>query len=316
MFWGEDILFSKAKKYAALAENNSDLKKLFSAITVEFLGRACLSKVNPTLLADPRDGKNLLYAAGVANTEPPFKSIVAKTVFDRCHTIIRAFDKEYFNASMLLIEARNSELHSGEEALDELPVEWEVHYYVICKIFLEHLNRNLKDLFPSSSVAHVTKVIDGYKRGIDGEVKKRIAACKAVYDQLDGSEKKQRQKKSVELLKDLRKSVENSSTHQCPSCANFGLLSGEITEYSDSKIIDNEIVYDKRIFPTNFKCLVCNLNLSSYSELVSAGISSSFTVQEIQDPIEYFNINPRDYLSSDEIEEIVREYQYDDYGND
>ena len=96
MIWSYDSLWQKTKTYVdrALAqERESDEFALWSALTLEFLARATLARVHPALLADPRTGANLLHVFGYGTLDSP-KSIMAKTVFERCRVIVPEFTKQ------------------------------------------------------------------------------------------------------------------------------------------------------------------------------------------------------------------------------
>jgi hypothetical protein len=72
--WSSDALWNKAKIYidrAFTGDRESQLFPFFAAIELEFLARAALARVHPSLLADPQDGNNILYGFGYPATERP-----------------------------------------------------------------------------------------------------------------------------------------------------------------------------------------------------------------------------------------------------
>ncbi len=85
MIWNYDDLFLKARLYMARAfkeDRDSSLFSFWASLGLELLARSTLSKVHPSLLADPTQGDNILYACGFPGKNPP-KSIPAKSVFSR-----------------------------------------------------------------------------------------------------------------------------------------------------------------------------------------------------------------------------------------
>jgi hypothetical protein len=63
--------------------------------------------------------------------------------------------------------------------------------------------------------------------------------------------------------------------------------------------------------PDRLRCGFCNLSLTSYQELKEADLGGGIcTISEEEDPIEFFGIEPEDYV---DVEEIVRKYG-EDYG--
>ncbi len=58
-YWSHDGLWAKAVIYAQRAtdeDRDGPLFPLWATLALEFVARACLAKVHPALLADPREG--------------------------------------------------------------------------------------------------------------------------------------------------------------------------------------------------------------------------------------------------------------------
>nr|WP_295902202.1 hypothetical protein [uncultured Bdellovibrio sp.] len=316
MLWSHELLLSKAKTYSTLAEKNfeSHLRPLCSAIALEFLGRATLAKLSPALLADPRDGKNIMYSLGI-KVEPPVKSVVAKTVFLRVKDIVASITTDDINFTTLMTEARNAELHSGSIGFEELPDDWEPQYYLILNKMLTHLSIPLEEFFPPETVDRIKLVIREFNQSVEKEVKSQITAAMIRFNKLDDNIREGLLRNQDEQVRQLRLKLKYTKAMSCPACKNSGFIWGEATEFSDSRLDGEEIVYDVKVVPHGFQCVVCGLAFTRYSQVASAGLGNTFIIHRTQDPIEFFNINPREHLTSDEIREIVSNY-YDDYGND
>ena len=67
------------------------------------------------------------------------------------------------------------------------------------------------------------------------------------------------------------------------------------------------------MLPNVLACPICRLKLDGYQEINAAGLGSIYTVEEEEDPIEYFGIDPEEYVN---VEELVRDYYADDYQNE
>ncbi|MGE6579236.1 hypothetical protein [Paenibacillus xylanexedens] len=112
-------LYNKSKVFIQKGisnRNESDMFEflLWASLSLEILGKATLAYVHPSLVVDPNDPKGLLVACGYKKHED-FKTIQAKTVFDRLQTSlsITKFDQKKREFCMSLANKRNAELHSG-----------------------------------------------------------------------------------------------------------------------------------------------------------------------------------------------------------
>jgi len=68
-----------------------------------------------------------------------------------------------------------------------------------------------------------------------------------------------------------------------------------------------------RVLPNLFRCPFCKLNLSGFQELNEAGVGAIYTIEEQEDPIEFFGIDPEQYV---DVDEIVRKWAEDQYPSD
>ncbi len=71
-----------------------------------------------------------------------------------------------------------------------------------------------------------------------------------------------------------------------------------------------ELVQEVRVTPMQFSCKCCALEIKGLDELMAAGFSHEYRSIDEVDPLEHFNIDPRDYVDA---EEILREYHRDMY---
>jgi hypothetical protein len=115
---------------------------LWSGLALELLGRAALARISPTLLADHKDGNNLLYALGFTPKAARFvpRSIEIGAVFERLNGLIPEFTKDLADFSVLHMQRRNQELHSGDSSFDSLaPSSWLPTYYRACTALVSSL---------------------------------------------------------------------------------------------------------------------------------------------------------------------------------
>ena len=144
MNWSFDALLDKAVVTAKRAfegeSRDSELFAFWATIALEFLGRAVLAKIHPSLLADPQKPDSVLYANGIVGSGPNVKSITAKTVFARCMIVVPDFIDTDFAFCMMLMNRRNEELHCGVPGFEDLRLEkWLADYYKVTKKLLSRM---------------------------------------------------------------------------------------------------------------------------------------------------------------------------------
>jgi hypothetical protein len=81
MLWEKDMLFSKAQVYIQRAfeseSRDGELFPFWATIGMEFVARAVLASVHPSLLADPQTPEAVLYACGIGDASAA-KSVHSK----------------------------------------------------------------------------------------------------------------------------------------------------------------------------------------------------------------------------------------------
>jgi hypothetical protein len=316
MNWSFDALFAKAKLYMERADDedaNSSLFPFWASLSLEFLCRAALSAVHPSLLADPREGSNLLYACGIEVKTAP-KSIPAKTVFDRCQAVIPTFDKGAYEYCIIMSELRNAELHSGEAAFEGLDTgRWLPRHYELAELVLTHVRKSLEDYLGDDGAERARAMLDDIKRVMRANVEEKISACKKWYTQLDSEERAKKRADLTEKFIGLTDKFTGITTIACPACWVPGVVGGKISAYGKPKIRDGEVRVEVRVLPNEFRCGCCSLSLSGYGELNHAEIGGILTVDKYEDPVEFFDVDVKDYV---DVDELMREYAGDEYGND
>jgi hypothetical protein len=309
--WSEEALLRKASVYAERASNvdpDTGLDQLWSLVALELLARAAVARVHPVLLADP-DGAHLLYAFGYGEPKPP-RSVPIATVFRRCQVIVSRFTKDLTSDGIALMTLRNEELHTGGLVLEELrPSTWQPQYYAICEVLLEHLGLTLADFFPAERASAARTVLTGLAQDVESEVKQRIADRKRWFETLGPDEQSARKAFEIDDADARRAGLRRERVVDCPSCGSRASIGGEAAGISEPRVGDGEIERDIRILPTKFRCSVCELPLDGHAELYHAGLGDEFSVVDSEDPLEYYGIDPKDYVSIDDFFEP-------EYGND
>lgn len=307
-------LYTKAQEYIERANDTgreSNLYPLWLSLSLEFLIRSTLSKIHPALLADTpnsNDYKSLLYSFGYEVTNQP-KSISISTAINRLGEIIDEFTNNLRSKSILIINERNIELHSGLPGFEEFPVKlWISDYYRICNILLKFQEKTLKDFFGDSEALLAEKMIEESDEKLKKSVLEKIKSYKQVYDDLPEDEQKIRKENS-----DNQSRFFNSHSKKviCPCCKNEAFLTGEKVSMSSTKLSGNDLYEEIRYIPNKLTCFNCGLSLGSYNELKSIDLGDLFTKYTNIDPLEYHGINPEEYVDIDDlVEKKMREMDY------
>lgn len=289
--WTYEKLWMKGKNYidkALLQDRESEMFPFFGAIALEFIARATLANVHPVLLAEPKDGENILYAFGFQKRShyTPI-SIPTKLVIERCEVIVPNFTETEKAFCKEITIKRNEELHSGDLGFDNFPTNmWLSKYYRTLKILLEFQNKTLSDLLNNTEAEAAEEMITERDADLEKIVRDRISLHRKTF---------------ISLTTDLQNEKIVNSTQDkwfgsavyrkdqiCPACGNIGILTGKLISVSEGKINDYEITQNINVLPTRFFCFCCNFELANHQELDSIELGGQYRIEESFRPWEYF----------------------------
>lgn len=288
--YNPQALFAKAQRYVEnmLAVHSDQWEyALWSSFSLEFLARAALANVSPALLADNKEGWSSLYhALGFNPTEPKFtaKSIPISDVFRRLVAILPEFNKEHADFGILHTGRRNSELHSGEAAFENVKVStWHPEFYRVVDVLLNSMGMALRDLIGEEEAAVALKLIDVANDD----------SAKAVQGDIDAHRKVWAAKTDEERTT-LRQSAAVWATRQaghrvtCPACESRALVNGEPVSVPVQKFDGGEITVTQEHLPNRFECIACGLKINGLSRLVVAGLGERYKKTYVYNPAEYY----------------------------
>ena len=304
--WTYDKLWIKAKIYMQKALNedrDGDMFPFWSAIALEFVARSALASVHPVLLADPREGENILYVFGY-HKKPLYSpvSIPTKTVLERCAVVIANFTDNEKAFCKDITTRRNEELHSGGLGFDSYPTsKWLSKYFKVIQILLEFQEKTLEDFLGNDEAKAAEEMIAKKDATLEKTIRERISKHKKFFDGLKPAIKAERIAKSKAEKWFASRHYRKDLT--CPACANLGILSGKLISINESIAGDSEIIQNMNVLPTHFRCFCCDLELTNHSELDVVELGGQYKMEEIYDPREYYE------MEEDEEPDF-------DYGND
>jgi len=305
--WDYDSLFGKAQEYFSRAEEHSDGSEefvLWMLLGLEFLLRAPLARIHPSLLAAPdKDyGTNILFACGITvkpkqdskPREP--KSIPTQTVIERLTHIVDGFTEERKNDATTLMNLRNRELHTGEAVLGSIATDfWLPRFVRVCDVICKHLSVELEDLIGDDVVKLGRLLLQEGDEKLRHAISKRIQEAKTRHSEFPNASLESRQQViSVFSLNDDQEIVD------CPACKNPVVLQLEPVRAAAERLVDDELQQEVTYIAKALACRVCGLKLNGAAEARHAGL------------VHQYRRVRRESLADLYLESYVD----DDYGND
>jgi len=302
--WDYDGFIGKARLYFGRAQGHQriedDVLAVWLLLGLEFLLRAPLAKVNPTLLADPSNGNAIMYAAGfpIEPGDRP-KSIQARTVISRLGIVIPEFGKERQNDAIFLVGLRNDELHGSICPFEMDIAEWLPHFTRVVGIVCAHLGLDPADVVGREIIDQGMSLVDAADRRLEHEVYKRIAAARLVFSRLRTEEVEARRALLPRRLSsdqvydgfppgmaiaaqiaDMRIpwSIEFV---RCPACNEEIPMLLQAVRATDKRLGDlGEVVRDVVYIAIGLSCPVCGLELTNIAEIRAAKIKQQYVKQD------------------------------------
>jgi hypothetical protein len=274
--WDSEQLWHKAKAYVDRAneiEHSSPLFPLWSALAIELLARAVLTRFHPVLNADPRSDLNILYACGFDIAAQP-RSLPAHSVFLRLEKVLPKFSKAQRELCDFLSLLRNQELHTADLAFDNLKEsKWLPRFYEVCSILCDALGHNLEDFLGPDVGQAATKLITALEAEIVAEVKKNLEACAAAFRAKTPEEQELLRTNARTALLELQT---DTARTPCPACQSEGVLEGTLIKELEPQFSEGTLYVDQEYLATRFRCLVCGLILKNIEEIAVAEVEPRF----------------------------------------
>ena len=303
--WSKEALLGKAQRYAdIMASHDRDNWQFgfWSALTLEMIARAALSNISQTLLADPKDWNNVLYSLGrnpIAKKYTP-KSIGVSDIITRLESLLPEFTNEMLSFCLIHGNRRNSEVHTGNLAFEDLGTsKWLGKYYHAITPLLESMEHDLEYLFGEEEAELAEELIKASTDEAAKSVAGTIKAHKTVW-----SGKEPKEQSVLAAQGETLSSKKSGHRVKCPACNSTALLHGSPTGEPKQSLDGDLVVIKQALLPSSFECYACDLKISGFSKLHSCGLGDSFTDTTVYEPTKFFQVEPED------------DYQYEPDYND
>lgn len=310
----KETLYEKSRVYIrrgfrAQADGDLEEYQLWASLALELLGKAALSHVHPSLVADPNHFQSLFAACGREIT-PDIRTITAKTLFSRLGHLERTFDSRHQEFCEQMALRRNAELHSGESPFLGMPAEgWERGFWDAVELILGIQDETLQSWLGAEDAKAAAEIVEQAEQALTRAVENRIRRCKEDFEK-----KHKEPNRRLDVIKDSDYlqwndwSWDERNRVSCPACGAMGFVGGSLW---DEAVVNRDPGWNgedqhgnwegeppteticKRYTIEIFECLTCSLSLYGTKEITAAGLTEEFSTEEIRE---------RNF--------------YDDYGND
>jgi hypothetical protein len=289
MVWDTEQYWKKARRYAELAaqsERENWERPFWLSLAVEFLARACLTKIHPVLNADPeQDGANLLYAFGCELKGQP-KSLPIHAVFLRLEKILpESFSKPRREFCDYFSNLRNQELHTSELPFESLSEQkWLPRFYDVCAVLCKQLEKSLPALFDAKEAETAEELIVALKKEKVSKVHTKMASHRHVFE---GKPPEERTRIASEQATLSNAWAGTKTKVKCPACGSLACLQGRVERVSKPMWDEPELVVKNIVLASHLECKACDLVLADIEELLIAEIEPHFEYFETVDLHEY-----------------------------
>jgi hypothetical protein len=290
--WSSQALLSKAQRYAELMhkQDHEDWQFGFwSALVLELLSRSALAFISPVLLADSKDWNNLLYALGNNPTAARYqpRSIDIGEVYSRLERILPEFTQEMLNFCLMHTTRRNSELHTGDLAFENISnSKWLPMHYATCKVLLNSMGEQLEVLLGDVEAPAAEELIQATNDEAAKAIKKIINAHAEVWKTKTDDERNQLSEEAF-----IWASRRFGHRVICPACGVNSLVNGEAITPPVRTLTDGISVQERRtMLPSRFECRACELKIEGYSRLQVAGLGDTYSETSTFQMSDYYDL--------------------------
>jgi hypothetical protein len=298
--WNYDSLIGKAKVFVRRGLEHEHVGEpeipFWCFLSLELVARATLAKVHPALLADPKEGANILFAFGFPGKKSPI-SIPAKTVFLRCSVVVPEFTDKDFEFCMGWMHLRNIELHTGDQPLVGLRTgSWQPEFLRILNLLLSHNGEEIEEFVGEDSKDLIPPILEALSQDKRAEARSLIRAAKSTFDARPVAERLELIGKGTENRgRDWGSRVYGQEC-ECPACDGPAIISGKLIRSTVPRDVDGELHQNDFCLPTKLRCYACGLFLDGHGFLHAIDKGDQFSVVDVLDPQDFYGIEyePRD----------------------
>ena len=307
--WDHESLYKKAKFFVRRGLDHeipdSPEVSLWCIFALELLARATLSRINPALLADPKEGGNILSACGFPTKKAPL-SIPAKTAFHRCTVVCKEFSAQDYEKCMEWSNWRNEELHTGALPFEELRTStWVPYFFKICEILLKENETTLEDFLGQEHATTAKKIMEALSAQVKKDAFELVKKQRAGFSELAVAERLAQITTGIEKVETYTSRHPKYKEVKCPSCEGKAVILGALVRSTVPKADEGNLSQEDVWLPTDLACPCCSLKVKGHAFVAALGLGDQFVTTDILDPQEYYQIefDPSDYFHEEYMNE-------------
>lgn len=294
--WDYDGFIGKAKLYftrgAEHEHSDDDEFTIWHLLGFEFLLRAPLAKLHPSLLAATNDNDSLLAANGVTTPKDP-KSVTSGVVIDRLARIVPEFAGGAVADSLFLMNLRNAELHASNAAVSEVSNDvWLPKLVRVVKIICRQLTIDPQDILDDDVVKLGERLLDEADKKVAHEVNLKTKAAQGFLHKLRQDEIDARVAAAKPTGLEWFTRQRTTATVKCPACEHEVYAPKTYVRSAREHLDGDTVIRDEIYLIDELKCHICGLELLTAPELVAAQVPQQVTEQEHESLDERYQVEP------------------------
>ena len=263
-----------------------------ATLALEKGAKAALAKINPVLIADPRNVESQLYLAGVpvggTKGARRIRTISCKEALERVKHLVPTLRVEDADQLISVRDGATHFLVSEREAVESLVIP-----FLACfQLLQERLELADDDVFGSYGDL-VKSAREKHSKEVDRKVAAKIARAKHAFEERYGHiDEKARELVLTTIAGNIALAKYDELAAPCPACNSTGVLSGQHEFLGwEADDVDDEghatgAYPNVVLFANAFKCRICGLQLNGSDELVAVGLESEVEVEDV-DPWDF-----------------------------
>jgi hypothetical protein len=274
MAWNHQELLEKAQRYFSRAAHHDGVDEEFALwllLGLEFLLRVPLARVSPLLLAATDHEGSLLLAAGITKPDVQPKSLRITAVVERLKYVITDFGQDRVSDANFLLNLRNSELHTSDASLANLPEDtWLPRFLSVTEAITSHIEVPLEDLLSTDIITQARALRVKVDRAIEKDARALISAARDFFDRLTPEEIEERRRANFFIPPSGNK----QRPIECPACKSSAVLELTPGRTTGSRFdeVTNSFTYTVMYVAESLDCRVCGLSLLDTARVRAAGI--------------------------------------------
>lgn len=281
-------IFAKSKAYIQRAlrckqGGDNDEYQLWASLALELLGKACLARIHPSLIALPTDQASMFAASGIS-LSTDIKTIASHTLYDRLRHITKGFDETVKTFCDDISQRRNAELHSGEVPFREMkPTAWEGRFWHAAQLILTKSGSSLEEWLGGYQAKAPKELLRHAQEALVEAAKIRVERAQAAFlkrkkKERDDALEAAKAKSSYHYSRMFSLLSDQEWDTKCPACTGKAFIAGiKIEEVVLDGHYDEDESVEIMYVGEEFHCPVCDLHLHGSAELEAAGLDIEHT---------------------------------------